>query len=102
MHNITMRAHSYEIIMRVVPKQTNIERDAILVKKGIRVVHTIVLQYRTWILIFLSVNFVGETMPNYYIFKGKRPKEDYISLCEDGACMGMQENRYMIAQNFSK
>ena len=40
-------------------------------------------------------------MPNYYVFKGKRPRQEYISLCEDGAYVGMQENGYMDAHNFS-
>ena len=41
-------------------------------------------------------------MPNYYVFKGKRKREDLISFCEDGAYMRMQENGYMDAANFSK
>ena len=41
-------------------------------------------------------------MPSYYVFKGKRPNQDFISLCENGACLGMQENGYMDAENFSR
>ena len=40
-------------------------------------------------------------MPNFYVFKQKRPKQEFIALCEDGACMGMQKNGYMDAHNFS-
>ena len=58
-------------------------------------------QDRTWILVLVSVNSVGETMPNYYVFKEKRSKQDFISLCEDGAYLGMQENEYMDSLNFS-
>ena len=41
-------------------------------------------------------------MPNYYVFKGKRPRQDYIRLYEDRACIEMQESRYMDTLNFSK
>ena len=40
-------------------------------------------------------------MANYYVFKGKRPRQDYIFLYEDGVCISMQENGYMDAENFS-
>ena len=41
-------------------------------------------------------------MPSYYEFKGKRQRQEFISSCENGACMGMQENGYMDAANFNK
>ena len=42
-------------------------------------------------------------MPNDYVFKGKRAKQQFISLCEEGACMGMQEKYgYIDAANFNK
>ena len=56
---------------------------------------------RQWLSVLVAVNVAGYTMPNYYIFEGKRPRQDYISKCEDGACVGMQENGYMDGQNFS-
>ena len=48
------------------------------------------------------MNFATQTIPNYYFLKGKRQKEEFISFCEDGACMRMQENGYMDVENFSK
>ena len=56
---------------------------------------------RQWLSILVAVNSARYTMPNYYVFKGKRSKQEYISLCEDGACVGMQENGLMDAHNFS-
>ena len=41
-------------------------------------------------------------MPNYYVFKGKRPRQEYIRLCKDEACIGMQDSEYIDILNFSK
>ena len=41
-------------------------------------------------------------MQNYYVFKAKRPNQGYMSLCKDGACIGMQNNEYIDAKFFSK
>ena len=49
----------------------------------------------------MSVNATKDTIPNFYIFKEKKPKQEFIELCEDGGCMGMQENGYMDAYNFN-
>ena len=48
------------------------------------------------------MNIAHQTMPNYYIFKEKRQKEDFITFCTDGAYMRMQDNGYIDAENFSK
>ena len=73
----------------------------VIAKKGTRAIHTIVPNERNWIFVLVVVNSIGHTMPNYYVFKRKRPREKYISFCEDGACLGMQENGYMDSENFS-
>ena len=54
-----------------------------------------------WLLVLIAVNSARYTMPNYYVFKGKRPRQEYVFLCEDGACVGMPKNGYMDVQNFS-
>ena len=46
----------------------------VLAGRGIRSVDTIVPNEREWISILVAINAVGDTMPCYYIFKGKRPK----------------------------
>ena len=56
---------------------------------------------REWISVLVAVNLVGYTMPNYYVFKKRRPKQQHISFCEKNACIGMQENGYMDTENFS-
>ena len=49
----------------------------------------------------VAMNSTGHTMRNYYVFKGKWPREEYISLYEDEECLGTQENGYMESENFS-
>jgi len=48
------------------------------------------------------INATGECIPNYYIFKGKQYQNVHIDKCEEGACMGMQENAWMTAYLFDK
>ena len=56
----------------------------VITKRRIRAIHTIVPNERGWIYVLVAMNSAGHTMPNYYVFKGKRPREEYILLCEDG------------------
>ena len=82
--------------------QTNKNGEGVVIaKRGTRSIHTIVSNERQQLSILVAMNSASYTMPNYYVFKGKRPRQEYIFLCEDGACIGMQENGYMDAQNFS-
>ena len=60
------------------------------------------LNERHWLSILVAVNSTRTTMPNYYVFKGKMPNQEFISKCENGACKGMQDNGYMDAKNFRK
>ena len=75
---------------------------AILALRGTRSVHAIIPNERQWISVLVSVNSAGHTMPSYYVFKGKRQRQEFISSCENGAYMGMQENGYMDAAIFNK
>ena len=40
-------------------------------------------------------------MLNYYVFKRRRPKQQYISFCENNTYMEMQENGYMDKKKIS-
>jgi hypothetical protein len=62
----------------------------VLAKNGTRTVYTLVPDKREWVTVLCAINAVGETILNFYIFKGKRRSRDYIQLCEDHATMGMQ------------
>ena len=61
----------------------------VFARRGIRSIYTIVPKEREWISVLVAINSAENTMPNYYVFKGKRAREGFISLCEDGAFMGM-------------
>ena len=55
--------------------QANNDRErVVLARRGTRSIHTIVFLDKEWLLVLVVVNFVRGTMPNYYVFKEKRPK----------------------------
>ena len=53
--------------------------------KRVRNVHSMIPNEREWLSVLTTINANGETLPNYYIFKGNRPRGDYLALCENGA-----------------
>jgi hypothetical protein len=77
-------------------------QSKVLAKSGTRAVYTLVPDEREWVTILCAINAVGETIPNFYIFKGKRRSRDYIQLCENHATMGMQSKGWMDGYLFKK
>ena len=63
----------------------------VFAKKGVRGIHQILPSEREWVSVLSTVNANGESIPNYYIFKGIRKIKNYVALCEEGAMMGMQK-----------
>jgi hypothetical protein len=74
----------------------------VLVQKGTRSVHSIIPDSKEWVTVLSSIIVVGETIPNFYIFKGMRRKRDYIAKCEANATMAMQNHAWMDAFLFNK
>ena len=70
-------------------------------KKGSKTVHSLMPNEREWLTVLSCVNASGESIPAFYIFKGKRMRENYIAKCEDGASMAMQPEAWMTTQLFS-
>ena len=70
--------------------------------KGSRSVHTLIPNEREWISVLTAINVEVETMSNFYIFKGIRPRRNYLVLCEDGASFGMQKKGWIDSYLFSK
>ena len=70
-------------------------------KKGSRSVHKVLPNEREWITNLTYVNAVGEHIPRFYIFRGKRLRSNYVIHCEDGAAMAMQTKAWMTATLFS-
>ena len=64
--------------------------------------HTLVSNERQWLSVLVAINFVETTMPNSYVIQEKGPNQEFISKCENGVCMVMQDNDYVDATNFSK
>jgi hypothetical protein len=44
----------------------------VLAKTGTRSVHQVVLDEREWLIVLTYINAAGESIPNFYIFRGKR------------------------------
>ena len=76
--------------------------ERVFVPKGSKNVHTLISNKREWISVLTAINAQGETMPNFYIFKGIRPRRNYLALCEDGASFGMQKRGWVDSYLFSK
>ena len=72
----------------------------VFARRGTRSVHSILPNSKEHLIVLTCVNAAGHSIPNFYIFKGKRNK-NYILKCESGACMAMQANCWMTAFLFS-
>ena len=72
----------------------------VFAQRGTRSVHSILPNSKEHLTVLTCVNAVGQFIPNFYIFKGKRNK-NYILKCEPGACMAIQANGWMTAFLFS-
>ena len=65
----------------------------VLAKRGIRFVHTVTQDEREWLSILSCINASGSSIPNFYIFKGRSFRRNFIIRCEEGACIAMQKKR---------
>ena len=63
----------------------------VFAKRGVKGVHKIVPEEREWLSVLSAINASGQTIPNYYIFKGIRKLRDYTMLCEERTLLGMQK-----------
>ena len=70
--------------------------------KGTRSVHSMIPNEREWLSVLTTINANGDTISNFYIFKGIRPRGNYLALCESGATYGMQKKGWVDAYQFTK
>lgn len=70
-------------------------------KKGTRSVHNLMPNEREWLTNLTWINATRECIPGFYIFCGKRIRENYLAHCEDGAMMAMQEQAWLTTTLFS-
>jgi hypothetical protein len=73
----------------------------VLAKVGSKSVHSIFPNEQKWLLMLSYINAHGESIPNFYIFKGKQFFLNYIEWCENGFTMAMQPCAWMITCLFS-
>jgi hypothetical protein len=74
----------------------------VLAKTGARSIHIITPNEREHISVLSCINAAGDSIPNYYVFKGKQYQRAYIAKCEIGVRMGMQKNAWMTGHLFEK
>ena len=79
---------------------TQSDQAKVFSKRGVRGVHKIVLGEREWLSLLSAINASGQTIPNYYIFKGIRKLRNYTMFCEEGAMLGMQKKGWMDSTHF--
>ena len=70
-------------------------------KKGTRSIHTLLPNEREWLIVLTCINAAGKHILGFYIFRGKRIRDNYIRFCKDGAAMAMQLEAWMTLFLFS-
>jgi hypothetical protein len=73
----------------------------VFAKKGTKSVYSIIPDQREWLSVLSCINAGRGSIPNFYIFKGKRMRRNYIARCEAGATMAMQTKAWMTGFLFS-
>lgn len=72
----------------------------VLARRGSRNVSYILPKSREWLTILVCVNAIGQSIPSFYLFKGKKHLQNYIARCEPGACMAVQPHAWMTKELF--
>ena len=71
-------------------------------KKGVRSEYKLAPNEREHLTTLTCINTARHHIPNFYIFKGKKIRENYIVHCKDQATMAMQPEAWMTQFLFSK
>jgi hypothetical protein len=73
----------------------------VLAKIGSHSVHQVIPDEREWLTVLTCINAAGESIPNFYIFRGKRFRRNYIQFCEQGSTMAMSTKAWMTTYLFA-
>ena len=73
----------------------------VIARRGARRVQSIVPNQREWLSVLVCINASGSAIPAFYIFRGRRFRQNYIEKCEAGATMAMQQRAWMTTYLFS-
>jgi len=52
--------------------------------------HSIIPNEHKWLFVLSCINVEGDSIPNFYILKGKQFGHNHIDHCESGSIMAMQ------------
>ena len=63
----------------------------VFVPKDFRNVCTLIPNEREWISFFTTISAQKDIISNFYIFKERRPRRNYLAMCEEGASFEMQK-----------
>ena len=67
----------------------------VFANKDSKSVHSIILDQLEWLSVLSYMNAAGSYIPNFYIFKHKRMRRNYIARYEVGATMAIQTKAWM-------
>jgi hypothetical protein len=72
----------------------------VFARKGVRNVHTVIPNEREWLSVLSCINASGGHIPNFYIFKGKQMRRNFLQLADPGDTMAMQAKAWMTSYLF--
>ncbi|XP_059069526.1 MFS-type transporter clz9-like [Cryptomeria japonica] len=72
----------------------------VLPRRGSHNVSYIISKSWEWITILCCMNTSGKSIPGFYLFKGKKHLQNYITKCELSACIATQKDAWMIKELF--
>jgi hypothetical protein len=72
----------------------------VIAKTGAKRMLSIISNQREWLSVLVYVNAARRVIPSFYIFQGKRFRQNYIQHCKVGATMAMQRRAWMTAYLF--
>ena len=73
----------------------------VIARTGAKRVQSIVPNQREWLSVLVCLNVASTAIPSFYIFRGKRFRQNYIQHYETGATMAMQPRAWMTSYLFS-
>jgi len=92
---------TFGTVMRVVVKQAKEGGAHVIARKISKNVHMVTPDQREWLTVLSCINAKGESIPNFYIFKGKKKTRNFIKQTgEKGTTMAMQKKAWMTNELF--
>jgi hypothetical protein len=83
------------IVMSLEHKLVDMEDDVYFQRKGAKNVHTLIPNERESLSVLTCINAARQHIPNFYIFKGKRMRQNFLQLARSEDVMAMQAKAWM-------